>query len=84
MRRLILRSLETVAYGAIVLVVLGFGAAGAAAMGGFFGFLVGCLGGAILSIVLFGVLFLLLDIADNTRRTAELLQSKTENGSASS
>ena len=73
MRTLIVKSLEAIAYVAIILVVLGLGAAGAATMGGFTGFIVGALAGAVLSVAIFGALFLLIDIADNTRRTARAM-----------
>ncbi len=70
MRKLIVKSLETIAYVAIVLIVIGSGIGGASAMGGVTGFIVGVSGGAVFSIVTFGALFLLIDIAENTRRTA--------------
>lgn len=80
MRTLIVKSLEAIAYVAIALVVLGLGAAGASAMGGFIGFIVGALAGAVLSISIFGALFLLIDIADNTRRTAQVLNASAAGG----
>lgn len=70
MRKLIVKSLEAIAYVAIVLIVIGSGVGGASTMGGFTGFIVGLSGGAVFSIVTFGALFLLIDIAENTRRTA--------------
>lgn len=80
MRRIIVKSLESIAYGAIALIILGFGGAGAALMGGFLGFLVGGLAGAVLSIVFFGALFLLVDIADNTRRATQILETGRRDG----
>lgn len=76
MRKLIVKSLEAIAYVAIVLVILGLGGAGAGVIGGFWGFVLGAIAGAVLSIVLFGALFLLVDIADSTRRTAQLLKTE--------
>ncbi len=73
MRKLIVKSLEAIASVAIVLIVIGSGVGGASAMGGFTGFIVGMAGGAVFSIVTFGALFLLIDIAENTRRTATQL-----------
>lgn len=71
MRKLIVKSLETIAYLAILIIILGSGAAGAAAMNGVFGFMIGAIAGAVFAVVLFGALFLLIDIADNTRRMAD-------------
>jgi len=77
MRQMIINSLETIAYIAIVLVILGSAISGAGT-GGFWGFIVGLIGGAIFSIVAFGALFLLIDIADNMRRTARALEAKKD------
>ena len=41
-----------------------------------FGAALGALLGFVLAVIVFGVLFLLLDIADNTRRTRELLERR--------
>jgi len=80
MRRLIVKSLETIAYGGIGLLVLGLGAAGAGTVGGIGGFLLGAVLGAVVSIVLFGALFLLIDIAENTRRSTQLLEGARPDG----
>ena len=70
MRRFITKSL-------IALIVLG-AAIGGANSGGFFGFVGGLIGGTIMSIVIFGALFVLMDISDNTRRTADLLERQNQ------
>ncbi|GAB4150563.1 MAG: hypothetical protein Tsb0016_22290 [Sphingomonadales bacterium] len=77
MKRIIIKSLELIATILMALIVLG-AAIGGAASGGFVGFLGGLIGGAITAIVLLGALFLLMDIADNTRRTAELLERQQQ------
>ncbi len=77
MKRIIIKSLELIATILMALIVLG-AAIGGAASGGFIGFLGGLIGGAITAIVLLGALFLLMDIADNTRRTAELLERQQQ------
>ncbi len=73
MRRFITKSLEVLSFVVIGLIVLG-AAIGGANTGGFFGFVAGFIGGSIMSIVIFGALFVLMDISDNTRRTLELLE----------
>ncbi len=75
MRRFITKSLEVLSFVVIALIVLG-SSIGGANSGGFVGFIVGFIGGAVMSIVIFGALFVLMDIADNTRRMAELLEQK--------
>ena len=40
------------------------------------GIVLGAILGFVLAVIVFGVLFLLLDIADNTRRTRELLERR--------
>ena len=77
MKRIIIKSLELIATILMALIVLG-AAIGGAASGGFIGFLGGLIAGAITAIVLLGALFLLMDIADNTRRTAELLERQQQ------
>ncbi len=78
MRRFILSSLELLCNIAIFLILLfgtlsgvlqagSLGGAGAAVMGGIVGFVVSL----IFCVLLFGVVFLLLDIAENTRRMAD-------------
>ncbi len=77
MRRFILSSLELLCNIAIFLILLfgtlngvlqagALGGTGAAVFGGIVGFVVSL----IVCVVLFGVIFLLLDIAENTRRMA--------------
>jgi len=72
MRHFITRSLELFCNIAIVLIVVASVLSGANT-GGIGGALAGLLSGVVISVILFGALFLLMDIADNTRRTAELL-----------
>ncbi|HEX9321559.1 MAG TPA: hypothetical protein VF913_05485 [Xanthobacteraceae bacterium] len=40
------------------------------------GMMLGAIIGFVLAVIVFGVIFLLLDIADNTRRTRELLERR--------
>lgn len=75
MRSFITKSLEIICQIGIVLIVIGSAISGNAT-GGFGGAIVGALGGLIFSVILFGALFLLMDIADNTRRTAEALENR--------
>jgi len=75
MRRLITKSLEFLSYIVMALMVLG-AAIGGANQAGFFGFIGGLIGGAVMSIVIFGALFVLMDTADNTRRMAEMMERK--------
>ena len=75
MRRFITKSLEVLSFVVMALIVLG-AAAGGANAGGFFGLVGGLVAGAIMSIVIFGALFVLMDIADNTRRMAELMEQQ--------
>lgn len=78
MKQTIIKSLEIVAYVIFVIIVLASAISGASA-GGFGGFLGGLIMGGVFAVVFLGTLFLLMDIADNTRRTAELLE-KQSNG----
>lgn len=79
MKQLIVKSLEVISIAAMVLIILTGGIMGAGTGGGFFGFVIGALAGAVVSVVTFGALFLLMDIADSARRTAQLLDiSNTE------
>lgn len=73
MRRFITKSLEVLSFVVMALIVLG-ATIGGAQSGGFLGFLGGLIFGVIMSIVIFGALFVLMDIADNTRRMAELME----------
>lgn len=75
MKRLIVKSLEVIALVLIVVIVLGAAISGAAA-GGFIGFLGGLVFGAIMGVLVLGTLFLIMDIADNTRRMVELLENQ--------
>lgn len=75
MRRLITKSLEFLSYIVMALMVLG-SAIGGGSQGGFFGFIGGLIVGGIMSIVIFGALFVLMDTADNTRRMVELMEQK--------
>jgi len=73
MRNLITKSLELICQIAIVVFVLG-GLIGGWSQGGFLAGIAGMIGAFLFSIVVFGALFVLLEIADNTRRTAEALE----------
>lgn len=75
MRRLITKSLEMLSMVVIFFLVTGAGISGASE-GGFVGLIVGMIGGAIMSIVIFGALFVLMDTADNTRRLVELMEQQ--------
>ena len=78
MRLIITKSLEMLSYVVMAFFVLG-AAFGGAGQGGMLGFLGGLVMGAIMSIVIFGALFILMDIADNTRRTVEMLEQRGNN-----
>jgi uncharacterized membrane protein required for colicin V production len=80
MKRFVIKSLELIATVAMVLIVLGAAISGAIG-GGFWGFVGGLIFGGITAIVLLGTLFLLMEIADNTRRTADLLERQGQTGS---
>lgn len=75
MRHLITKSLEILSYIVMVLIILGAAFAGGG-QGGFFGFIGGLIVGAIISVVIFGALFVLMDTADNTRRIVQLMEEK--------
>jgi len=75
MRRFITKSLEVLSFVVMAFIVLG-AATGGAATGGMLGFISGLIVGGIISIVIFGALFVLMDIADNTRRMAELMEQE--------
>ncbi len=75
MRRFITKSLEVLSFVVMALIMLG-AAVGGANAGGFLGFIGGLIAGAVMSIVIFGALFVLMDIADNTRRTVELMEQQ--------
>jgi len=73
MKHMIIKSFEMIVMIFMALFVLGSAIAGAGS-GGFFGFLGGIIGGALVAVLVLGTVFLLMDIADNTRRIAELLE----------
>ncbi len=73
MKKAIIKSLEVISLVIMVIIVLGAAISGGTA-GGFWGFIGGLVGGSIVAVILMGTLFLLMDIADNTRRTADLLE----------
>jgi hypothetical protein len=81
MRKFILSSLELISTLAIFLILVSGiinGATNAGIAGGskaaIFGGAIGFVVALIACVILFGVVFLLLDIADNTRRTAEAIE----------
>ena len=71
MRRFITRSLEIFSNIAIALIIMSSTASGATQ--GVVGAIVGFVAGLVVSVIAFGALFLLMDIADNTRRAADAL-----------
>ena len=75
MRQLITKSLEIICQIAIVVMLLG-GLVSGWQYGGFFGAIGGLIFSFIFAVVFFGALFILLDIADYTRRTAEALEQR--------
>jgi hypothetical protein len=75
MRNMIVTSLELICQIAIVVFVIG-GLIGGWNSGGFLGGIAGLIGAFLFSVVFFGALFVLLEIAENTRRTAEALERK--------
>ena len=75
MRQLITKSLELICQIAIVVMLLG-GLVSGWQYGGFFGAIGGLIFSFIFAVVFFGALFILLDIADYTRRTAEALEKR--------
>lgn len=75
MKRAIVKSLEIISLVIMAIIILGAAISGGSA-GGFWGFIGGLVGGGIVAVILMGTLFLLMDIADNTRRTVELLEKQ--------
>lgn len=73
MRRLFSRSLDIISQIAIVLILVS-GLIGGWQAGGFLGGIAGLVGGFVVSTVIFGALFVFMDISDHTRRTAEALE----------
>jgi len=84
MKRFIVRCVEIVSYiGFFAFIIAGAsgGYQRAIDIGGggvqpVWGMVIGGILGFVLAVIVFGVLFLLLDIADNTRRTRELLERR--------
>ena len=70
MRQFIIRSMDIVCQIGVFIVLIYMTVKGAST-DGFGGAVVGFLAGLIASVIVFGVVFLLLEIADNTRRTAD-------------
>jgi divalent metal cation (Fe/Co/Zn/Cd) transporter len=82
MKRFIVRCVEIISYLGFFVVIIA-GASGGyrrvADLGGaqpVWGAVLGAILGFVAAVIVFGVLFLLLDIADNTRRTRELLERR--------
>jgi uncharacterized membrane protein len=75
MRNFITKSLEIICQIAIVVMLLA-GFIGGWQAGGFFAAIGGLIGALLFSIVFFGALFVLLDISEFTRRTAEALEKQ--------
>ncbi|MDZ7645558.1 MAG: hypothetical protein U5K76_15850 [Woeseiaceae bacterium] len=73
MRRLFSKSLDIISQIAIVLILIS-GLIGGWQAGGILGGVGGLIGGFIISTVIFGALFIFMDISDYTRRTAEALE----------
>jgi uncharacterized membrane protein len=75
MRQFITGSLNIICQVAIVVILIaGLGAGWQ--QGGLFGAIGGLIAAFLFSVVFFGALFVLLEIAENTRRTAEALESR--------
>ena len=77
MRRFISKSLELICQIAIVVMLIA-GLIGGWQEGGFLGGIGGLIAAFLFSVVFFGALFVLLDISDNTRRTAEALERQNQ------
>jgi hypothetical protein len=89
MKRLVIRSLELFASFGFVLTILGFAISGYSraawgwsyGWGGFghplLGLVFGAVTGFIVATLVFGALFLVIDIADNARRTRELIEAES-------
>jgi uncharacterized membrane protein len=75
MRRFFSKSLEIICQIAIVVMLIA-GLIGGWQAGGFFAGIGGLIGAFLFSVVFFGALFVLLDIAEYTRRTAEALEKQ--------
>lgn len=81
MKKAIVKSLEIISLVIMAIIILGAAVSGGSA-GGFWGFIGGLIGGGIVAVILMGTLFLLMDIADNTRRTVELLENRSKGSDA--
>ncbi|UPH72343.1 hypothetical protein LGT41_0005880 [Abyssibius alkaniclasticus] len=80
MKDMIIKSLELLVWLMVILIVLGALGGGAAMMGNpMGGFLMGLgimIGGVLYAIIFGGIMFLVIGIHDNTKRTAEALERK--------
>jgi hypothetical protein len=82
MKLFIVRCLEIISYIGFFAFIIGGASGGyqrALDIGGappVLGLVIGTVVGFVAAVIVFGVLFLLLDIADNTRRTRELLERR--------
>jgi hypothetical protein len=80
MKRFIVRCVEVISYVGFFIVIIAGGSGGyqrVADLSGtqpIWGAVLGAIIGFVVAVIVFGGLFLLLDIADNTRRTRELLE----------
>ncbi|MGD2062491.1 MAG: hypothetical protein PVF51_02785 [Nitrospirota bacterium] len=72
MRKLITKAFDIFCQVGVVLLLLG-GLIGGYSANGIGGAISGLIGAALLSVILFGVLFVLMEIRDNTARSAQLL-----------
>lgn len=70
LRKFVFGALESLAGLGFILVIV-FGAISGAMSAGFFGFIFGTLFGFIAAVIMFGVIFLLIDMNENLRRIAE-------------
>ncbi|MEX0970490.1 MAG: hypothetical protein WD046_08625 [Paracoccaceae bacterium] len=80
MKNMIIKSLEILVWLMVILIVIGSLAGGAMIMGNpMGGFLQGLgimVGGVLYAIIFGGIMFLIIGIHDNTKRTAEALERK--------
>jgi divalent metal cation (Fe/Co/Zn/Cd) transporter len=82
MKRFIVRCVEVISYIGFFIVIIAGGSGGyqrVADLSGtqpIWGAVLGAIIGFVVAVIVFGGLFLLLDIADNTRRTRELLERR--------
>ncbi|MDC7126901.1 MAG: hypothetical protein PQJ46_15120 [Spirochaetales bacterium] len=66
MKSFIIKSMEKIVYACAVIILLGF-IIGGAVIGGFLGFVVGLLLGAIITVMFLGIFILFIEMADNIR-----------------